>query len=155
MEKEILLGYAAVDSGQLLITDPCYIDDEWKETSDEELAETLKRTYKHKKTGKKYTHWKDFNSFEDKIGKKTINQLIKEKILVKTKTKRKDKHKYSYAGCCDATIKSKQSAGQLNFKLGHKGVGVVTSTGWGDGVYPVYGILGEEDRIMKIIIKFN
>jgi hypothetical protein len=26
-EKRILLGYAAVDSGQLLVTDPCYLKD--------------------------------------------------------------------------------------------------------------------------------
>ena len=29
MSKEILLGHVAVDSGQLMICDPCYIDSEW------------------------------------------------------------------------------------------------------------------------------
>ena len=29
MNTKKLLGYAAVDSGQLLITDPCYLEDEW------------------------------------------------------------------------------------------------------------------------------
>jgi len=47
---------------------------------------------------------------------------------------------------------------QLKFKLGHKGRGVITETGLGDGVYPVYAKVGKVDRrgkrVKEIKIKF-
>lgn len=36
MSKEVLLGHVAVDSGQLMICDPCYIDSEWTTEDDKE-----------------------------------------------------------------------------------------------------------------------
>jgi hypothetical protein len=30
--EEKLIGHVGVDSGQIMITDPCYIDSQWKET---------------------------------------------------------------------------------------------------------------------------
>jgi hypothetical protein len=29
-KDEVLIGYVGVDSGQLIICDPCYIDDQWQ-----------------------------------------------------------------------------------------------------------------------------
>jgi hypothetical protein len=39
------------------------------------------------------------------------------------------------------------------FDLGHEGLGVVAYTGYGDGSYPVYGLI-EDDRVHAIIIDF-
>ena len=47
----------------------------------------------------------------------------------------------------------KQTA-QLNYDLGHAGLGVVTTAGYGDGEYPVYATFNEEGRVAKIEIEF-
>ena len=49
--KKKLLGHVGVDSGQLLITDPCYIDSSWEK---ENCIDT--RIYKHKKTKKLFKY---------------------------------------------------------------------------------------------------
>ena len=108
-----LIGKCCVDSGQLLITDPCYA------------------------TG-------------------FINNAIKD-------TNTQD---YSYSGCCNATSK-KSGAGQLvkkTYRLGTRNevskksnqtfnAGVATSTGHGDGEYPVYALY-DGNRVASIIIRF-
>lgn len=101
------LGIVGVDSGQLMICDPCYIDSEWKH-------------------------------------EKTID-LTNKKIL------EKHKGKFSYNGSCEATLSSK-SSGQLNYKMGHPGAGVVFTSGYGDGTYPVIGWFNKEGRCIKVEI---
>jgi hypothetical protein len=97
-EKKKLIGYCAVDSGQILLTDPCYLD-----------------------------KWKDTEAFDKK--EKAGN--------------------YSYAGCC----KKEKSGVQLKFKNGIKGAGVCVSSGYGDGLYPVYAE-EKNGRIKKVEIIF-
>ena len=101
MAKKELLGNFAVDSGQVMIGDPCYLG-------------------------------------------VFINDNHKEDAV---------KNEYSYSGVC-ATTTSKENGGEL-FTNGNKGVAlsVVSSTGLGDGIYPVYAIK-EEGRIKELIIKF-
>ena len=48
----------------------------------------------------------------------------------------------------------KKGYGQLKFKLGHDGAGVVSSAGYGDGLYPVYATFNKEGRIKKIEVVF-
>lgn len=43
----------------------------------------------------------------------------------------------------------------FNYPLGHNGLGVCVSTGYGDGEYPVYVKKNEEGRVMRILIKFD
>lgn len=99
-----LIGYCAVDSGQILITDPSYLSD-WK---DNQMGDT-------------------------------------------------GKGDYSWSGACETTLDDER-AGQLNFPAGHAGAGVVSSTGLGDGYYPVYATyIDDADwglRIAKIEIVF-
>jgi len=106
------IGVVGVDSGQLLVCDPCYIGGEWKETDDS----------------------KDLSHADNK-------------------------GQFSYGGCCEATLNNKTQGGQLNYTMGHAGAGVVFSSGFGDGCYPViahykdYGHEGHPDmRIRKIEI---
>lgn len=105
-EKKIKLGVVGVDSGQLVITDPCYIDSEWKH-----------------------------EEFDDE---------------------KEAKENFSYNACCKKTLKG--HGGQLNFKLGHAGAGVVFSSGFGDGCYEViatikdYGDLGKRVSKVEIIL---
>ena len=95
---KVLLGKFGVDSGQVLIIDPCYVDSEWKQNS------------------KKGTGLDDG----------------------------------TYGDCCRLTL-SKKQGGVLKYKMGHKGLGVVSSTGYGDGEYPVYAIISDEGKFGKRI----
>jgi hypothetical protein len=57
------------------------------------------------------------------------------------------KGRYGYLGACEATLSN--SYGELN-----NGSAVVFSTGYGDGVYPVYAEINEDGRVAKIVIDF-
>lgn len=43
---------------------------------------------------------------------------------------------------------------QFNYDLGHPGLGVCVSTGYGDGCYPVYIKRNFEGRISEVKVKF-
>jgi hypothetical protein len=48
----------------------------------------------------------------------------------------------------------KKQTAQFNYDLGHAGLGVATSTGYGDGCYPVYATFNDEGRVAKIEVEF-
>ncbi|KKM60572.1 hypothetical protein LCGC14_1540580 [marine sediment metagenome] len=64
---------------------------------------------------------------------------------------------FSYVGCC-VSRQVEGMAGQLNYRLGHAGAGVVTNTGLGDGCYPVYAEIEDMGtwgrRVVKIWVDF-
>ena len=101
-EKRVYLGSFGVDSGQVLICDPCYIDSEWEK------------------------------------GDKTKEDS------------------FSYDGCGN---KSSAHGGELRFKMGHLGAGVVSSTGFGDGTYEVWAIIQDYElwgeRVKRLEIIFD
>lgn len=97
----ILIGQFAVDSGQAMVGDPCYIDD-WE------------------------TWNGDAEPFEDHV---------------------KHVGKYSYLGACNATLD--KGYGELGMASA-----VVFSTGYGDGLYPVYAHINEDGRVAKVVIDF-
>ena len=43
---------------------------------------------------------------------------------------------------------------QFNYDMGHEGLGIITSTGYGDGSYPVYATYNDQGRVSKIEIEF-
>jgi hypothetical protein len=45
-------------------------------------------------------------------------------------------------------------AAQFNYDMGHAGLGVVVSTGYGDGCYPVQIKRNAEGRVAEVRIKF-
>ena len=57
---------------------------------------------------------------------------------------------------CDILHADKQypTCKQFNYDLGHAGLGVVVSTGYGDGVYPVYAEFNDEGRVAKVWVEF-
>lgn len=126
------MGFVSVDSGQLMITDPCYIDTEWQKEKFEDV-----RLYKDITTSKVYQYRKDFSNYNEKIDgyTETVNELCEsgkfEPIEIGGEST------FSYAGACHATI-SQEGYGQLKFKMGHEGAGIAVSTVNGDGDYPVY-----------------
>jgi hypothetical protein len=64
---------------------------------------------------------------------------------------------FSYPGACGRTLANKDN-GQLNFPAGHAGAGVVVSSGYGDGTYPVVAhfvdLDGWGERVAKVEIVF-
>jgi len=103
MSKENLelLGHFGVDSGQVMIGDPCYLDD-----------------------------FKNDDYKEDGV-----------------------KNEYSYSGACLATL-GEEHGGELYLDRNKNiPLSVVSRTGFGDGVYPVYAVK-ENGRVKKLIIEF-
>ena len=48
-----------------------------------------------------------------------------------------------------------REAKSFTYDMGHEGLGVCLSTGYGDGCYPVYGFKNKEGRIMQVLIDFT
>ena len=154
------LGEVGVDSGQLLITDPCYVDSQWVPNQDPpnsyprlKLTKTGEKKFvKERVNGKHFPFaWGTYADPAPCLGGLSVNEAV-DKGLVETITPDLDQTgEYSYGGCCSSTLSDK-GAGQLNYKAGHAGAGVAFRSGYGDGVYPVHGIRNEEGRIIGVII---
>jgi len=43
----------------------------------------------------------------------------------------------------------------FNYPMGHEGLGVCVSTGYGDGSYPVYVQKNSEGRVVKVVVDFD
>lgn len=143
------VGIIGVDSGQIVICDPCYIDSQWKE----EKFENNSR-YKVIADGTILEYPKDFSNYGVVIEQygKDMNQMIKEK-LVEEFPAPPAKHNFSYNACCKATL-SPDGFGQLNYEIGHPGIAVASCTCYGDGMYPVYANVDNHGRVKSIIIDF-
>ena len=147
--KKVCIGHVGVDSGQLLMCDPCYIDSEW---SKEDFTDI--RVYEHKDTKEKLQYKVDFPHYEADILKygKNMNQLIATGEWIDVPMA-ESKYPFSYNACCKATL-SEDGYGQLNYKLGHPGVGVAFSTAYGDGVYPVYAVYSAAGVLKSVTVEF-
>jgi hypothetical protein len=128
------MGMVAVDSGKLMITDPCYIISEWQDDEFQDI-----RLLKDTETGVIYQFRKDFSNYEEKIAgfDQTVNELTASGRLEAIEIDNSDKINFSYAGACYATM-SEKGYGEMPFKLGHEGAGIAVTTVMGDGMYPVY-----------------
>ncbi len=132
--EEKKIGVVAVDSGQLLICDPCYIDSEWQ------YKEFLDIRRYIDVEGKVYEYKKEFCNYAEILPTgKTPNDHIADGDWTAVPVQEKEAllGDFSYAGACETTHSEKE-AGQLHYRLGHAGAGVVFSSGLGDGVYDVY-----------------
>lgn len=149
MKKE-LIGHVGVDSGQLLLCDPCYIDSEWKK---EDFEDT--RIYRHKTTGDTLQYMKDFAHYEQVIPKygKTMNELAFTGEWEEVEDRTPSAYPFSYNACCKHTV-SPKGHGQLDFSTGIPGVGVAFSTAIGDGLYPVYAKYDEDGNLTSVEVMF-
>lgn len=140
------LGVVGVDSGQLMVTDPCYVDREW-------LAQPVQalRAYLDVRTGRTYKHFEDFVRFDEGVEglEGTVQQNIDSGRLTETPIAPEEPFPYSYRGACNATLAD--GFGELIFRNGHPGAGVVFATAWGDGLYPVYGEM-VDGHIVRVYI---
>jgi hypothetical protein len=156
MKKQI--GVVRVDSGQILICDPCYIDSQWKK---EEFNSA--RRFKHNDgtiLNHTYARGDDYNENEFKtfdaiIPKynKCMNDMIADNDVVQINYLPAE-HNFSYNACCVKTL-SDGPDGQLNYEMGHAGVGVVSGSFGGDGEYPVIADIDEDGMVRSITINFK
>ena len=145
-----LIGKVGVDSGQLMVTDPCYLN----RFENNDYNPT--RKYVSVTDKKKIIEWpRDFYNYEDDIidgYNKNMNTLIKDKLFIQVKDEIIDSS-YSYVGACHQSTKNENQGGSLG-----NGLGVSFATGFGDGEYSVYAyyedINGWGRRIKKIEIEF-
>ena len=144
-----LLGHVGVDSGQLMVTDPCYINmfkiNEFNPQS----------KYYDKVKDKTVIYPDDFQNYEDDIidgYNKNMNTLIKDKLFIQVKDEIIDSS-YSFVGACHQSSKTENQGGELG-----NGLGLSFATGFGDGSYPVYAyyedVNGWGKRVSKIEIEF-
>ena len=168
--KKKLLGYVEVDSGMLVVCDPCYIDSEWKQEDFKDIRIHQHATLKSTKFPKKkhlfaYNSSKKiknllrdevdefFDNYESKTSTgKTMNEMEASKECsdaLKVPEKLKSIGHFSYVGSCETTMANQH---QLNYKLGHPGVGVVFNSGYGDGCYKIYGYFNKDNRCVKVEI---
>jgi len=143
----VYMGSVGVDSGQLMITDPAYVDSEWQDEPYED-----DRVYRDKHDGSLVTWGEDFIRYDEALEPygKTPNELIESGRLVQLPPPPKpDTFNYSYNGACQAT--QAEGYGELTYRLGHTGAAVVFGSGWGDGYYPVFGEK-HDGRIMRVYV---
>jgi hypothetical protein len=128
-----LLGSVAVDSGQLMITDPCYVDSVWKKepyTDDRKYIDTL--------TGTIWEYGKDFTNFEYDVlhNGTSVNKLLASGRFQPRWNSDNGAYHFSYDGACKAS--SSSTTNEMVFDEGHPGAGVCFHTAFGDGLYPIY-----------------
>lgn len=140
------IGMIGVDSGQVMITDPCYIDSEWRQENFEDL-----RVVRDPQTQKAYRFREDFQNYSETLPgyDQSVSLLLESGRLEEVPPKYEKTGSFSYAGACHTTLG--HGGGQLNYRNGEPGAGVVLSTGWGDGFYPVYGEI-REGRMYRIYV---
>ena len=148
-DEWIKIGDVGVDSGQLMICDPCYLN-EWEKEEYQDI-----RQYKDKKTGKIYQLWVDFNSFDHEFPEydnKTPNDLIyRDKLWELLPYEPPKGFNYNSISHRDGLYK------QIPYQVGHSGLAVVFNSGLGDGHYDVFArvreLPGWGERITEVKIK--
>lgn len=137
------IGTAAVDSGQLLLIDPLYLNARWEKKEFEDI-----RQYRNLQTGAVLQYQVDFRHYDEIIPShgKSMNALNAtggwEPIPVEIPPG------LNYNAVCRTTLQG-SGGGVVD------GLGVAVTTGWGDGQYPVYVKRDEEGRIVQVLIDFE
>lgn len=166
MGRIVKAGVVGVDSGQIMISDPCYLDSEWDR--DQDVVCIPPEVWKDRKTGKTYAYG-GFNNIPEEMkvdvlfdnwqeplkdyDGKTPNDVKENWERVEVPEEHSLKGKFSYAGACHTT--GDDGYGQLNYNLGHPGAGVVSNTLIGDGCYPVFARLDDDGRVEGLAVDFR
>lgn len=149
-DYKVLIGHIGVDSGQVMIVDPCYLKD-WR---DNEF--TYKTGLRNKKTGKLICCWDEVEGIGKinwatplpEYGGRCMNDLAEDKETWEKYEHYPDAGGFNYSGVSGMTCKD--TFGEIA-----GGLAVASRTYMGDGHYPVYAITeGEGGRVKQLIIDF-
>jgi hypothetical protein len=149
MDNKELIGHIGVDSGQVMIVDPCYLS-KWE---DNDFNYTT--GIKNKKTGRIICCWDKvegigvirWDSPLPEFDNKSMNELAEDKENWEKYDVYFDKGQFNYSGVCGVT--AQDTHGEIGMQTA-----VASSTYMGDGCYPVYAIKDERGRVKKLIIDF-
>ena len=146
-----LIVHVGVDSGQLLLCDPCYIDSEWRKEDFQDI-----RMYQHKTTKDVLQYRGDFLNYEQVMPKykKNMNELLATGEWEELNVHKQATHSFSYNACAKATL-SEEGHGELKFNLGHTGAGVAFRTAFGDGMYPVIANYMDDGSLRSVEVIFQ
>jgi len=151
--NKVQIGVVNVDSGQLIICDPCYIEREYET---EEFKDV--RSYKHIESGEILTWKVDFPNFAVLMPKygKSMNELINTGEWEKLPMPEPEQN-FSYYAVCHATLSDEERPPyhQLNHRMGHPGVAVAFSTKIGDGQYPVIATYNSRNELVSVEVRFD
>ena len=147
-----LIGYVGVDSGQVMIVDPCYLGD-WKDNDF-----NYRTGIRNKKTGREIACWDEveglgkirWDSPLPEFDNKSMNELAEDKKNWVKFDEYPDAGDFSYSGVCGITADD-EGAGEI--AIGGSSC-VASQTYMGDGSYPVYAEKDENGRIKRLIIDF-
>lgn len=150
--KEELIGYVGVDSGQVMIVDPCYLG-EWEDNDF-----NYKTGIRNKKTGRIICCWDvvegvgaiKWDTSLPEFNGKDMNTLAQDKDTWEKYSEYPDAGAFSYSGVCGVTA-DEEGAGEI--RIGGSSC-VASSTYLGDGSYPVYAEKDKYGRIKRLIIDF-
>lgn len=152
------IGEVGVDSGQLMVCDPCYIDSEWECSEYKDI-----RLHRHKETGNLYGYdTRECREYakENKLEvyffqnyMSVLEDFATPSFHIANGTwedlETKVDESFSYNGVSHNFDGYKQ----INYKMGHPGVAVSFRTGWGDGCYPVFARF-QHGRVAEVKIVF-
>jgi hypothetical protein len=164
-----LLGRVGVDSGQLMVCDPCYIDSQWRNDDHPHTSPLGVQFWGRdakivaeliKKQGIQVTEENDRVFFIPTFDPEPVISLLRQ---YRGETPDKGywfvdsvKTTSTYDQIRDQTGKEEQG-GSIPYFLGHEGFAVAFRSGLGDGVYDVYAhyadIEGWGRRITKVEIE--
>lgn len=168
-DREIILGEVGVDSGQLMICDPSYIDGQWVNPPDDH-RDFAHEIYRHTGDGKMWQFTYNGEACSEGVRPfpgtyetvipdygKTPNAMIKSGEFVRAEHMDHRAHipngEFSYRNICK---QNEKFGAQMNYKLGHPGVAVAFRSGLGDGCYRVRAIVGpvegRGERVKQVII---
>ena len=139
------VGYAYVDSGQIMLGDPCYLRD-W---AGHEFTDVREYRCTDEDDDTVLEYHRDFpQGYDWVIPKYGLNMNDLRAAGRFDEVKHPPSGEYSYDGACQATLSDAQ-CGELNF-----GRAVVVRSGYGDGRYPVHVTRNEDGRIATATITF-
>ena len=143
------IGRVAVDSGQLMIIDPCYLHN-WKDTAYENLRQVklLKNVGLLKKGAIVTAPSGSPITWEDKFFDENFSWNEAQKNGYIQAVEPEQTGELSYNGACRATL-GKEGFGELN--IGHA-TALVFRSFYGDGCYNVMGKFNKEGNLIGVLI---
>lgn len=164
--KQVLLGHVGVDSGQLMVTDPCYINSQWRSEGSviglklwgqahNEVYEFLKTKYPDMDI-EHDQHVISVETTDSELVKVIHSEAHQHAQSINKVIVGKPETDSTYDTICDVTLNKENQGGPIPYQMGHEGFAVAFSSGLGDGYYPVYATIedvpGWGERITKVEI---
>lgn len=158
MKKKLeLVGHVGVDTGKLLIADPDYVESLWVRDTEPPghplyaLTPEGKKKFPNAPAPQAWPFpWGNYDDPSPHHSGLSMNDMREQGLVMEVD--RDPTGEFSLNGACLAV--DKERTGSLKNDIG-RSIGFVTSTGYGDGVYPIYIRKDQKTgRVAELVIKF-